>query len=45
MLGCAKEKILKTFVVRAALFANWYLPKLGSDPGTKIERLGPYLSE
>lgn len=37
MSGCAKGKVLKTFVVRAAVFANRYLTKLGSNPGTKIE--------
>lgn len=37
MSGCAKGKVLKTYVVRAAMFANWHSSKLGSNPGTKFE--------
>lgn len=38
MSGCAKGKVLKTYVVRAAMFANWHSSKLGSNPGTQSLR-------
>ena len=55
MLGCAKGKNAEgnvcvcvcggvINVIRATVFANWYLSKLGSYPFTEIRRQGSYLS-